>query len=170
MNKVDDIRLYDVNSQNWRHFQQFANRILKTQYPDSLFRDFDNHEHLVYIAKLAMIDGIPIAGLKAYSIISNDRGRKSRILPTATYIETLVVDETYQGKGLGSRMLQIIEQESLHCFIGDLMLHTPVNNSKTIQWYLSKGFIIKDTIISYYNSTDVDPSHSRDAYLLQKTI
>ena len=170
MNKDSNIEFQDVNSQNWKRFQQFTNKILKAQYPDSLFTDFDSQEHLMYIAKIAMLYDVPIAGMKGYSIISSNKERNSRILPTATYIETLVVDETYQGKGLGTMMLHIIEQESRECFIHNLLLHTPVNNTRTIRWYLSKGFRIQDTILGHYNSTELDSSHASDAYLLQKTL
>lgn len=167
MNRGNNIEFQDVNSQNWKQFQQFTNRILKAKYPDSLFTDFDSHGHLMYIAKIATANGIIIAGMKAYSIVSSNT---SRILPTATYIETLVVDETYQGKGLGTMMLRMIEQESEQCFIQMLLLHTPVNNTKTIQWYLSRSFQIQDTILGHYDATDLDSSHSSDAYLLQKNI
>ncbi|SMN22113.1 similar to Saccharomyces cerevisiae YOR253W NAT5 Subunit of the N-terminal acetyltransferase NatA (Nat1p, Ard1p, Nat5p) [Maudiozyma saulgeensis] len=172
MFKNDEFNVYDVGESNWLEFWKLTNEVLNTNYPETLFNYFDERKHLVQIYKIVEVNGEIIAGVKAYSITSltDTQHQKSKIIPFATYIETIVVVNKYRGKGIGTYLLRLIEQESLTCFIKKIALHTPINNSRVIDWYLKQGFCIQNIVEDYYRATTLDSRYSQDAFLFEKDI
>lgn len=160
----------DFNEGNWQQFWKLSNKVLQSDYPASLFQELLDgleKQHLVVVSKGVSSGSHVIAGIKAYSIVSPT---KSMILPIGTYIETLVVCEDYRKRGIGTHLLQLVEQESKNCFINKVILHTPVNNTSVIRWYKSNGFEVVEVINNYYSTTKLNSIYSLDAVLLEKQL
>ncbi|CAD1780495.1 similar to Saccharomyces cerevisiae YOR253W NAT5 Subunit of the N-terminal acetyltransferase NatA (Nat1p, Ard1p, Nat5p) (Partial) [Maudiozyma barnettii] len=168
----DNINVSDVDDHNWQDFQKLTNEVLHSNYPEALFNDCGARKHLIHFSKIVKVKGNVIAGAKAYSVtsLSGVKNSTSNIVPLATYIETIVVDNRYRDKGIGTYLIELIEQESQNCFTPKIILHTPKNNTKVIKWYLMKGYRIQNTVEGYYSATELDSKYSPDAFLLEKDL
>ena len=167
------IDIFDVDSTTSTEFCDLTNRVLGTSYPPSCFHIAQREGHLVFIYKVAVVAGRIVGGIRAYSITSGPGSTSSsRILPFATYIDTLVVDPHFQHQGIGGILVELVEQISKELFIHELQLHTPSNNYSAIQWYVeSHGYTHHGTSPNFYADTPLDSSqHCLDAVLLHKLI
>lgn len=82
-----------------------------------------------------------------------------------TYIIILGLLAEARGKGLGRRMMEFIEDESVKRGVGHIALHVIVSNEGAIRFYEKMGFSCVKCVKNYYHN--VTP---RDAFLLRKCL
>ncbi len=69
---------------------------------------------------------------------------------TAGCVVSIDVVEKFQGKGIGSALLEVAESLSRKMSHATMILQTPVNNSHTIHFYEKRGYKKMRRIHGYY--------------------
>lgn len=73
-------------------------------------------------------------------VYEEDRVIKGFIVLSNTYISELYVDSTWQGRGIGTALLNLAK-----CCSKSLFLNVYVKNVQSINWYLNRGFVLVGT-------------------------
>ncbi|GMM56917.1 hypothetical protein DAKH74_035330 [Maudiozyma humilis] len=162
------VYIRDVNGETTAQFCRLANSVLGTQYPPESFEAAPRGHHLLYICKVAVVHGEVVGGIRAHSVADGS----SSIVPSAMYIDMLAVSPVWQHQGIGSILLEQVELLCRECYVHVLQLHTPVNNTAAIRWYVDRhSFVEGDVVPDFYLSTPMEAGRlSRDAVLLSRVM
>lgn len=89
------------------------------------------------------------------ALVSNDKEKK-------LMISKIYVDLDFRGLGLGSKLFDFTIKTAKQGVFESIWLTVNKNNIKTIEWYKSKGFIIKEKI-----EMDIGNGFIMDDYLME---
>lgn len=117
-----------------------------------------------HVSELKIFDYIAVGGLSLFKYISpisilkflkfteNSHSMCNKLRPSAWYLDSFVVSPNYQGKGVGSKMIN----DCIKPYIinkGGLMISLVTSSEINYQFYIKNGFQeIEESIITYKNS------------------
>lgn len=163
------ITLDDLTRNNLGTFKKINTVCLPTAYPDSWYTDSLNPDQIV---KLAFYSELPVGAVKgklintAHSVASFEASAAAvapKTVPNALYLESLAVLEAYRDKGVGSKLLDWLVEETKLRFVHAIVLHVHVGNTAALEWYKKRGFVQGDLVENYYKLQGLaDP----DAYVM----
>lgn len=159
------VSLDNVYANRLGTFIKLTNSVLAVQYPDSFFQElvYGKNGKETFFAQLAFYSEVAIGAVKA-KLIANKKGG---VLPHGVYIEILAVLDHYSGKGIGSKLLEYVENETKKHYQHDLYVHVATDNVRAITWYKKRGFEQEgDVLIDYYKNT----KGSANALVLKKIL
>ncbi|SCW03335.1 LAFE_0G08152g1_1 [Lachancea fermentati] len=158
------VNLDNVYQNNLGTFSKIIEVVLPVFYPEKFYNElFDakDKSKQVFFSKMAYYGEIAVGALKAKLLPSKSGG----VAALGVYIEVLAVLDPYREKGIGSQLLQYIEDECKEHFQHNIYVHVAANNEDSLKWYQKRGFEIEGEILKgYYKETD----GSTDAYVLKK--
>lgn len=161
----DLVSLDNVYANRLGTFVKLTNSVLPVQYPDSFFQEIVHGKggKDTFFAQLAFYSEVAVGVVKA-KLIANKKGG---ILPHGVYIEVLAVLEHYTGKGIGTKLLEYVENEAKKHYQHDLYVHVASDNVHALNWYKKRGFEQDgDVLIDYYKNT----KGSANAIVLKKRV
>lgn len=164
------INLDDIYTNNLGTFAKITNSVLPVSYPDEFFEELfelkssnKKKTQETFFSKLAYYGETAVAAVKAKLLPSSKGG----VLPAGVYIEVLAVLSAYRDKGIGSKLLEFIEQQCKDHFQHDIYVHVATDNSVALEWYKKKGFNQEGEILQgYYRDTTGSP----DAFVMKKRV
>ncbi|SCU82571.1 LADA_0C06392g1_1 [Lachancea dasiensis] len=158
------VNLDAVYSNNVGTFQKIANTVLPVKYPSKFFEEqFDDKANTTVFAQLGYFGEVAVGGVRAELIASKNGGVQS----AGVYIQILAVLEAYRSKGLGTALLNYIEEQTKSHYQHKIFVHVAVDNQEALEWYQRKDFRIEgDVLPNYYKETSGSP----DAYVLLKKV
>ncbi|AET38108.1 peptide alpha-N-acetyltransferase subunit NAT5 Ecym_2375 [Eremothecium cymbalariae DBVPG len=159
---VDDVYLNTLGT-----FITIVNSASPIPHSDSFFNElFESKcetKPATFISQLAYYGEIAVGCVKAKLI--TDKISKTEL--PGVHIETLDVLKAYRGKGVGSKLLEYVENRCKQYHQSELYTYVPSNNEGAVEWYLKHGFKLNnDRVQGYYEET----AESLDAYLLMKRL
>lgn len=89
---------------------------------------------------------MPVGGVKARTEFTNPNDK----VPKCVYIDSILVLEPYRAIGIGSKLLEYVEEETKKKFIKEVHINVLKNDEKLILWYQHHGFEITGEIKDYY--------------------
>jgi len=81
----------------------------------------------------------------------------------ASEVLAIAVDPEYQANGIGSMLLQAIEEQAQKMHVEQLVLHTASNNKAALRLFEAHGFRLKRSISRFYPK-------GQDALEMMKTL
>lgn len=168
----DITTLDDLTPNNLGVFKKINESVLPTTYPEQWYQDLLNSDQIV---KLAYFSELPVGAIKAKAIVTKAPSHKDQVtmpllkdvVPSAVYIELLAVLPAYQHHGLGTKMLQFVEEQTKERFIHEIVLHVHSQNVEAIKWYEAHGFSRGDVVQGYYLDQGLD---NPDAVIFSKKV
>jgi ribosomal protein S18 acetylase RimI-like enzyme len=89
----------------------------------------------------------------------------SNTLEKKMMISKIYMDTDFRGLGLGSKLMDFSIETAKQCAFESIWLTVNKNNSKSIEWYESKGFSIKENI-----KIDIGNGFIMDDYLMEMPL
>ncbi len=83
--------------------------------------------------------------------------------PWTARILMLAVDEGYRNTGIGSKLLELFENEAKKKNVTNIRLEVRIDNNNAIKFYQKRKYIISDILPRYYSTGD-------DAYVMVKIL
>jgi GNAT superfamily N-acetyltransferase len=99
----------------------------------------------------ARLEAMKQAGTKLYVAIHDSRivgvvllCRTELLVGTKDWIEDVVVDETYRGRGIAGKLMDMAEEYSRSTGAKHLNLTSSVNRGPARDMYLGRGYVIRE--------------------------
>lgn len=92
------------------------------------------------------------------ALVSNSNDKK-------LMISKIYVDSDFRGLGLGSKLMDFTIKRAKQDGLRSIWLTVNKNNTKSIEWYKSKGFLIKEKI-----EMDIGNGFIMDDYLMEMLL
>ncbi len=86
----------------------------------------------------------------------------------AMQVFSLYVGRQYRGQGIGTALLQALEQVAIDLDARALALETQVSNGPAIDFYIAQGFQVVGLHFKYYSNSDLE--HGETAVFLHRDL
>ncbi|PIC42300.1 hypothetical protein B9Z55_009424 [Caenorhabditis nigoni] len=147
------LQLEPVTAENLKTVRTLVASIFPVSYSDKFYQECLENDLVGVIVKNG--EAIAIVAVKPENFESG----------LVLYIRSFGVHPRHRESGIGSFLMNFVEQKCKSLNLVNAMLHVQTSNKKAIKFYKNRGFIITSTVPKYYQRCEPP-----DAYIMWKSI